>query len=135
MKVYVIGMIKVFLTAVKYTPQVIMNYRRQSTAGFSIGAILLDLAGAALSLMQLVLDSSLQADWSGTVGNVTKLLLGNITLLFDLVFIFQHFVLYRERRVGKKLGLSEYNPLLGQELWCDLEPLRAGPTLDVQFAA
>ncbi|OGM48582.1 lysosomal L-cystine transporter [Aspergillus bombycis] len=112
MEVYVVGMIKVFLTAVKYTPQVVMNYWRQSTAGFSIGAILLDLAGAALSLMQLVLDSSLQADWSGTVGNGAKLLLGNITVLFDLIFIFQHFGLYRERPVGKKPGLSEHDPLL-----------------------
>ena len=107
-----VGMIKVFLTAVKYTPQVVMNYWRQSTAGFSIGAILLDLAGAALSLMQLVLDSSLQADWSGTVGNGAKLLLGNITVLFDIIFIFQHFVLYRERPLRGKQGLSEHDPLL-----------------------
>jgi cystinosin len=33
---------------------------------------MLDLTGAALSLMQLVLDSSLQADWSGTTGNIAK---------------------------------------------------------------
>lgn len=39
-------MIKVFLTVVKYTPQAVMNYRRQSTAEFSIWAILLDLSGA-----------------------------------------------------------------------------------------
>lgn len=112
-QVYVVGMIKVFLTAVKYTPQAVMNYRRQSTAGFSIGAILLDLSGAVLSLMQLVLDSSLQADWSGTIGNVAKLLLGNITVLFDLIFIFQHFGLYREQPAGTKPGLSEHDPLLG----------------------
>ncbi|CRG88147.1 Cystinosin homolog [Talaromyces islandicus] len=82
--VYMVGMIKVFLTVVKYTPQVVMNYWCQSTAGFSIGAIVLDLAGASLSLMQLVLDSSLQGDWSGAIGNAAKLLLGNITLLFDM---------------------------------------------------
>jgi cystinosin len=105
-------MIKVFLTAVKYTPQVVMNYRQQSTAGFSIGAILLDLSGAMLSLMQLVLDSSSQGDWSGAVGNTAKLLLGNITVLFDLIFIFQHFILYRERSAENKPGLSEHDPLL-----------------------
>lgn len=107
-----VGMIKVFLTAVKYTPQAAMNYLRQSTAGLSIVAILLDLTGAALSLMQLVLDSSLQADWSGTTGNIAKLLLGNITVLFDLIFIFQHFVLYQEQPAERKLGLSEHDPLL-----------------------
>ena len=107
-----VGMIKVFLTAVKYTPQAIMNCWQQSTEGFSIWAVLLDLAGALLSLMQLVLDSSMQGDWSGTVGNIAKLLLGNITALFDFIFIFQHFVLYRGRRPGKKPRLSEHDPLL-----------------------
>ncbi|CAI7656469.1 unnamed protein product [Penicillium discolor] len=110
--VYVVGMIKVFLTAIKYTPQAVMNYRRQSTVGFSIVAILLDLSGAILSLMQLVLDSSMQGDWSGAVGNIAKLLLGNITVLFDLIFIFQHFVLYRERFTESKPGVSERDPLL-----------------------
>lgn len=105
-------MIKVFLTAIKYTPQAVMNYRRQSTVGFSIVAILLDLSGAILSLMQLVLDSSMQGDWSGAVGNIAKLLLGNITVLFDLIFIFQHFVLYRERFAESKPGASERDPLL-----------------------
>ncbi|KXG53476.1 uncharacterized protein PGRI_005260 [Penicillium griseofulvum] len=110
--VYVVGMIKVFLTAVKYTPQAVMNYRQQSTAGFSIRAILLDLSGAILSLIQLVLDASSQGDWSGAVGNIAKFLLGNITVLFDLIFIFQHFVLYRERSAENKPGVSENDPLL-----------------------
>ncbi|KAJ5187821.1 hypothetical protein N7449_010815 [Penicillium cf. viridicatum] len=83
-----------------------MNYQRQSTAGFSIVAILLDLSGAILSLMQLVLDSSMQGDWSGAVGNIAKLLLGNITVLFD------HFVLYQERFAENQPRLSERDPLL-----------------------
>jgi hypothetical protein len=29
----------------------------------------------------------LQADWSGAIGNIAKLLLGNISVLFDLIFI------------------------------------------------
>ncbi|KAJ5503637.1 hypothetical protein N7463_006511 [Penicillium fimorum] len=118
--VYMVGMIKVFLTAVKYTPQAVMNYRQQSTAGFSIGAILLDLSGAILSLMQLVLDSFSQGDWSGAAGNSAKLLLGNITILFDLIFIFQHFVLYREYSAEKKSGLSEGESLINSsrnEAW------------------
>lgn len=89
-----------------------MNYRRQSTEGFSIVAILLDLSGAILSLTQLVLDSSMQGDWSGAVGNIAKLLLGNITVLFDLIFIFQHFAVYREQFAENKPRLSERDPLL-----------------------
>ncbi|KAK2873487.1 hypothetical protein FQN49_002324 [Arthroderma sp. PD_2] len=114
--VYTIGSIKVFLTAVKYTPQVVMNFYYQSTEGFSIVAILLDFTGALLSLMQLILDSSLQADWSGTLGNLSKLLLGNITMLFDVVFFIQHYCLYRKRRlqtVYRKAEDCEEDPLLG----------------------
>ncbi|KAJ5036370.1 hypothetical protein NUH16_004244 [Penicillium rubens] len=91
------------------------NSKQQRAAvndGVSIGAILVDLSGAVVSLMQLVLDSSLQADWSGAIGNIAKLLLGNISVLFDLIFIFQHFGLHRERLAENKPGLSERDPLL-----------------------
>jgi cystinosin len=48
-----------------------------------------------LSLAQLILDSSLQKDWSGVTGNPLKFLLGNVTILFDFIFVFQHYILYR----------------------------------------
>ena len=105
-------MIKVVLTTVKYTPQVVMNYRLQSTAGFSIWAILLDLSGGALSLAQLELDSSLQADWSGIIGNASKFMLGNVTVFFDIVFIYQHYWLYRTVRSAGNPGPTEQDPLL-----------------------
>ena len=57
--------------------------------------MLLDFAGGWLSLAQLVIDSSLQNDWSGVTGNPVKFGLGNITIVFDIVFILQHYVLYR----------------------------------------
>jgi hypothetical protein len=44
--------------------------------------------------LQLVIDSALQADWSGLTGNPVKLGLANISLVFDIIFITQHFVLY-----------------------------------------
>jgi len=81
---------------VKYVPQAWVNYKRKSTVGWSIIPILLDLSGGVLSLVQLVLDSSLQSDWSGITGNPVKFLLGNITIVSDMVFIFQHYVLYRD---------------------------------------
>lgn len=46
------------------------------------------------SLLQLVIDSALQADWSGMTGNPVKLGLANISLFFDIMFITQHYVLY-----------------------------------------
>lgn len=69
-------------------------------------------ARRALSLAQLEMDASLQADWSGIVGNVSKFLLGNVTVLFDLVFIYQHYWLYRPMRPADKPGPSEQDPLL-----------------------
>ena len=62
----------------KYIPQVYTNYRNQSTDGWCIEQILLDVIGGVLSLVQLVIDSSLQNDWSGITGNPMKLGLGNI---------------------------------------------------------
>lgn len=90
------------ITVFKYVPQAWLNYKRQSTVGWNILTILLDLAGGILSLLQLVLDSSLQNDWSGITGNPVKLLLGNVTIIFDLVFVVQHYILYRDSSDAKK---------------------------------
>jgi len=67
---------------------------RRSTLGWSITQQLLDFSGGLLSLLQLVIDSALQADWSGLTGNPVKLGLANISMLFDVVFMTQHYVLY-----------------------------------------
>jgi cystinosin len=57
--------------------------------------VLLDLAGGWFSLGQLLIDSSLQNDWTGITGNPVKFGLGNITIVFDICFMLQHCVLYR----------------------------------------
>lgn len=76
--------------------------------GWSIGQILLDLTGGVLSIAQLVIDSSLQGDWSGILGNPVKLGLGNVSILFDIVFMVQHYWLYRGREMEKDAeGLGE----------------------------
>lgn len=99
--VYTFGYIKLFITLIKYTPQLWMNYQRQSTDGWSIGQILLDFCGGILSIVQLLIDASLQSDWSGVTGNPVKLGLGNISIFFDLIFITQHFILYRDAEEDK----------------------------------
>lgn len=82
----------------KYIPQAWVNYKRKSTAGWSIYTILLDFSGGWLSLAQLVIDSALQNDWTGITGNPVKFGLGNITIIFDLIFFIQHYVLYRNAK-------------------------------------
>lgn len=85
------------MTVIKYIPQAWVNYKRKSTVGWSIVQILLDLIGGVLSILQLVIDSALQDDWSGITGNPVKLGLGNVSIFFDLIFIVQHYILYREK--------------------------------------
>lgn len=69
-----------------------MNYKRKSTAGWSIWQILLDFAGGIMSIFQLLIDSSLQNDWSGISGNLVKFLLGNVSIFFDIIFCVQHYM-------------------------------------------
>lgn len=93
---YTISYVKLLITLVKYAPQLVYNFRNQSTKGWSIGQILLDFVGGILSIAQLAIDSYLQGDWSGVTGNPVKFALGNVSMLYDLVFMAQHYVIYRD---------------------------------------
>jgi cystinosin len=95
--VYAVGYVKVVVTLVKYTPQMVANYRNKSTKGWSIWQILLDVLGGVLSVAQQGIDSYLQHDWSGITGNPVKFALGNISMIYDSIFITQHYVLYRNK--------------------------------------
>ena len=46
------------VTLSKYFPQAILNFRRQSTVGWSIGNVLLDFTGGSMDIVQLVLQSA-----------------------------------------------------------------------------
>lgn len=65
--------VKLAITLVKYAPQVTLNYRRKSTIGYRVENLFADLGGGLLSLAQLVLDASIQGDWSGITGHPAKL--------------------------------------------------------------
>ncbi|CAN8095684.1 unnamed protein product [Discula destructiva] len=108
--IYAVGYVKLWITLIKYTPQVVANYRNKSTVGWSIHQILLDFAGGVLSIAQLVIDSSMQGDWSGVTGNPVKFALGNVSMFYDVVFFTQHYVLYggnSEDKRGEREALLE----------------------------
>lgn len=107
--IYVISYVKLVTTLFKYIPQVRINYLNKSTKGFAIDQILLDLSGGIASILQLAVDSYCQGDWSGVTGNLTKLLLGNITILFDAIFLTQHYCLYVD---NNDLIMEEQEPLI-----------------------
>uniref|UniRef100_A0A1B0D924 Cystinosin homolog n=1 Tax=Phlebotomus papatasi TaxID=29031 RepID=A0A1B0D924_PHLPP len=54
---YACSYIKLTITLIKYVPQALMNYRRKSTVGWSIGNILLDFTGGILSMLQMMLNA------------------------------------------------------------------------------
>lgn len=86
--------IQVFMTAIKYIPQAIMNFLRKSTDGFSIGNILLDFLGGLANYAQMTVQSIDQNSWVNFYGNIGKTLLSLISIFFDLLFMLQHYVLY-----------------------------------------
>jgi cystinosin len=108
--IYAVSYVKLIVTLIKYTPQVIFNYRNRSTKGWSILQILLDFSGGILSIAQQSVDSYLQGDWSGIIGNPVKFALGNVSMIYDLIFMTQHYVLYR----GSDGKADEADSLLGR---------------------
>uniref|UniRef100_A0A182TFS6 Cystinosin homolog n=1 Tax=Anopheles melas TaxID=34690 RepID=A0A182TFS6_9DIPT len=92
---YVLSYIKLSTTMIKYFPQAYMNYRRKSTEGFEIMNRLLDLAGGLFSILQMVINAWNFDDWRSIGGDPVKFGLGIFSILFDLVFMFQHYILYR----------------------------------------
>jgi len=73
--------------------------------------ILFDFTGGVLSVSQLCIDSYLQGDWSGITGNSVKLLLGNVSVFFDIIFMVQHYIIYPKK--DRKTVEPEEGPLLG----------------------
>ena len=81
----------------KYTPQALLNYRRQCTVGWSIDNILLDFTGGLLSLGQSLLDNGVKGQWAQIMGgNPAKFCLGFASMIFDIVFMVQHYGLYSD---------------------------------------
>lgn len=106
--------IQVFMTVIKYIPQVFMNFGRKSTDGFSIGNILLDFLGGVANYAQMTVQSIDQNSWVNFYGNIGKTLLSLVSIFFDLIFMLQHFVLYRAKKssVNPKSSKDIEEPLV-----------------------
>ncbi len=103
---YFYSYVKLAITIIKYVPQAWMNYKRKSTEGWSIGNILLDFTGGILSVLQMFLLAINYDDWSSIFGSPTKFGLGFFSILFDILFIVQHYILYRSKR-STVIGTNE----------------------------
>ncbi|KAJ3412966.1 hypothetical protein HDV05_008681 [Chytridiales sp. JEL 0842] len=92
---YYLSFVKMAVTTIKYAPQAYYNHSRKSTSGWSIHNILLDFTGGLLSLIQLFIDSKrVTGDYSGVYGNPVKLGLSLLSMMFDVLFMVQHYILY-----------------------------------------
>jgi len=96
-----LGITKVFINVIKYIPQVIFNFKRKCTVGWSIFNIYCDLIGGILSLAQNCLDTYMGHSIISVTGyskvkkiNITKLFLSLLSIFFDLIFLYQHYFLY-----------------------------------------
>lgn len=97
--------VKVAISTFKYCPQVWLNWRRRSTDGWNIANVLLDFTGGCLSVAQLLLDAWASQDWSAITGDPAKLLLGNLSMVFDVVFMVQHYCLYPDSQGSRTLPI------------------------------
>lgn len=124
--------VKLAVTVIKYTPQAWMNYRRKSTSGWSIYNILLDFTGGVFSITQMfLLAYNYDEDWGSIFGNFTKFGLGVISIVFDIIFVVQHYVLYGEREEQLEESTESVpGPVINRSVTLARDP--AGPTEDGQ---
>uniref|UniRef100_A0A914CVJ1 Cystinosin n=1 Tax=Acrobeloides nanus TaxID=290746 RepID=A0A914CVJ1_9BILA len=93
-----LALIKMIITACKYYPQAVHNYKRKSTLGWSIARVWLDFIGGSMSIAQMILQAVNTDDWSGFIGNKGKLGIGLLSVGFDIVFVVQHYLLYYHQK-------------------------------------
>ena len=89
-----LGYFKLAISSLKYLPQLYWNYQRKSTKGWSIFNILMDLTGGLFSFGQMGLETIFGID---VKINIVKLVLGIMVVFYDILFVIQHYCLYREK--------------------------------------
>ncbi|KAF6157479.1 hypothetical protein GIB67_004417 [Kingdonia uniflora] len=105
---------KPFLALANLYIQVVMNFGRKSTVGWSIVYILLDILGGVANYSQMVRQSLGRGSWVNLYGNIGKTLFSLVTIFYDLIFLFQHYVLYpsKKEKVLTKVDNEITDPLM-----------------------
>ena len=86
------GYFKLVISFLKYLPQFYWNYKRKSTVGWSIMNIMLDFTGGLFSFVQMALERI-----NGPIEiNAVKLALSILVMFYDVLFMIQHYCLYRK---------------------------------------
>jgi cystinosin len=109
------GLIRVYNNAIKFMPQLYLNWLRRSTDGWSIEGVYVDLAAAILYLIRIIVDLTERQkfDQFSTSIRSQVLIISQILIGCDLIFIFQHFVSLRDARLySPKQSVYEIDPAL-----------------------
>jgi len=104
---YIFSYMKLCVTLIKYVPQAMMNFRRKSTEGWSIGNVLLDFTGGTFSIFQMFILAFNTSDWPSIFGNPTKFGLGVFSIMFDILFMIQHYILYRHNSSYNEINADQ----------------------------
>jgi cystinosin len=99
-----LGLMKVLISFVKYLPQVYLNWSRKTTTGWSLENVLLDFTGGTFSFAQIFIDwieSGATSQFSGGL-NIAKFLLSMVSMGFDCIFLFQHYILYPHKKASNE---------------------------------
>ncbi|CAJ1947543.1 unnamed protein product [Sphenostylis stenocarpa] len=94
----IFNIIQVIMTFIKYFPQTFLNFMRKSTHGFSIGTVLLTFSGGVFNYSQMAVQSIDQGSWVNFYGNIGKVLISLVTVVYTCILMFQHYVLYPENK-------------------------------------
>jgi len=108
------GWMKIVLTNLRSVPQIYLNWERKSPRGWSMGAVVLDLTGGSLSLVQIFIDTW-AIDRKGLFYNLNlpKFALGIMSIVYDGVYLMQHYCLgYRKNNIEFKDTQDELKSIL-----------------------
>ena len=88
-----IGFSKLNITVVKYIYQIYILYDRKNTYGMSIWSFISDFIGGILSLIQQFIGTFFI--YGNDSFNVTRFVLGVVTVFFGLIIFYKYFYLYK----------------------------------------
>nr|XP_053631522.1 cystinosin homolog [Cherax quadricarinatus]XP_053631523.1 cystinosin homolog [Cherax quadricarinatus] len=100
--VYLLSYFKLIFSLLDYIPQLYVNYKNQSTKGYSMTGIALDFLGGVMSLAQMFILADNCNDWISTFTDFSKFGLGIITILFDVLYFGQHYYYHLHGKLCKR---------------------------------
>ena len=116
------GYIKVYITLLKYTPQIYLHFKRKLTIGWNVNVSWSDFFGGLFSLLQILVDCINSGNWNifennSTPLNIAKFSLGFVTIVYDTILLFQHYILYRTNNQNELIRIKQLQEREDEQGW------------------